>query len=72
MRTFTKSLLFIATLGTLSACGGGGSIERDGTSSTGTTTETGTEQSETLTYTVSVALQNASTASDKNLSLIHI
>ncbi|WP_137167240.1 Ig-like domain-containing protein [Salinimonas lutimaris] len=68
MRTFTKSLLFIATLGTLSACGGGGSIERDGTSSTGTTTETGTEQSETTQYTVSVALQNSNAESDKNLT----
>lgn len=68
MRTFTKSLLFIATLGTLSACGGGGSIERDGTSSTGTTTETGTEQSETIEYTVSVALQNGNAESDKNLT----
>ncbi|AXR06280.1 Ig-like domain-containing protein [Salinimonas sediminis] len=70
MRALAKSLLFIAILSMLTACGGGGELERDTDTSTGTD---GTDNSNgtdgtTSEYAVSLALQSADGSSNKNLS----
>ncbi|QPG04480.1 Ig-like domain-containing protein [Salinimonas marina] len=70
MRELAKSLLFVTTLGLITACGGGGELEREGeTSQTDTNTDADNDgQEATPVYTVAMSLQNTSGSPDKNLS----
>ncbi|WP_218352919.1 Ig-like domain-containing protein [Alteromonas lipotrueiana] len=75
MRELAKSLLFVTTLGLVTACGGGGGeLEREGETSqtdtdttTDTETDTGTEEGQ-LVYSVDMSLQNNEGTADKDLS----
>jgi len=65
MSTFAKTLSLISALFMLTACGGGGSVSREEVDNGGGGTPA---PDPTTTYTISLTLENASGASDNNLT----